>query len=471
MRTRITTLFKILGGLLMAILLVGIAAAAMPYVKNWWKPNADESRIPGTSEAVTSTQLINSDTIRLTPEVTASLGMRVVQAETTTKPRTLPPLAGSLAVEANRLARVHARFAGEVVEFGTINEETMSPTGSPMTVPRPISFGDQVEKNQLLAVLWSKDLGEKKSELVDAVSRLRLDQETLQRLEAGYQKGAIPERSVREAERTVEADHIALAKAERTLRSWRLSEPEIEAIKAEAERVRLRKGQRDPQQEKEWARVEVRAPIAGKVLEKNITAVGDIVDTTMDLYKIADLSKLSVWAHAYEEDLPAILALPRPIRWSIHLKSDPRLKPFPGTVDKIGDLIDPNQHTALILGQVDNSEGRLRAGQFITALIEIPAVSDEVVIPTTALVEDGYDSIVFVQPNPDKLEFTLRRVVVARRQQNEVFVRARLAGKEKPAASSTKGLPLSPLHPGEFVVAAGALELKAKMEDLRDARK
>lgn len=471
MRTRVASLFKILGGLLLAILVVGIAAASMPYVKHWWKPNADESRILGTSEASTTSQLINSDTIRLGPEVIASLGIHVIQAETTTKPRTLAPLAGSLAVEANRLARVHARFAGEVVDFGTMKEETMSPTGSPMTVARPISFGDHVDKNQLLAVLWSKDLGEKKSELVDAISRLRLDQETLQRLEEGYQKGAIPERSVREAERTVEADHIAMAKAERTLRSWRLTEPEIEAIKAEAERIRLRKGQRDPQQEKEWARVEVRAPIAGKVLEKNITAVGDIVDTSMDLYKIADLSKLSVWAHAYEEDLPAILALPRPIRWSIQLKSDPRLKPFPGTVDKIGDIIDPNQHTALILGQVDNSEGRLRAGQFITATIEIPAASDEVVIPTTALVEDGYDSIVFVQPNPNKPEFTMRRVVVARRQQHEVFVRARLTSKDKLAASSTKGVALSPLHPGELVVTAGALELKAKVEDLRDARR
>jgi membrane fusion protein, heavy metal efflux system len=294
---------------------------------------------------------------------------------------------------------------------------------------------------------------------------------TLQRLEAGYQKGAIPERSVREAERNVESDQIALAKAERTLRSWRLSDQEIDAIKAEAERIRLRKGERNPALERDWARVEVRAPFAGTVLEKNITAVGDIVDTSIDLYKIADLSKLSVWAHAYEEDLPAILALPRPIHWLIQLKSDPRLKAFPGTVDKIGAIIDPNQHTALILGQVDNAEGRLRAGQFITATIEVPPSADEVVLPTTALVEDGYDSIVFVQPNPDRPEFALRRVVVARRQQKEVFVRSKLNPKGPPAGSSAKDAPLSPIQPGDLVVAAGALELKAKMEDLRDARK
>lgn len=470
MRARITPLFKVLGMLILVTLLVGISTAAMPHVKNWWKPAGIESRTPGESEASTSTQLINGDTIRLAPEVTESLGLRVVKAEPCTRPRSLPPLAGSLALDANRLARVHARFAGEVVEIGSINEERVDLSGSPTPAPRPIRFGDRVEKDQLLAVLWSKDLGEKKSELVEAISRLRLDQETLQRLEAGYQKGAIPERSVREAERNVESDQIALARAERTLRSWRLSEAEIEAIKAEGERLRLRKAQRDPEREKDWARVDVRAPFAGAVLEKNI-AVGDIVDTSTDLYKVADLSKLSVWAHAYEEDLPAILALSRPIRWSIQLKSDPRLQPFPGTIDKIGDIIDPNQHTALILGQVDNAEGRLRAGQFIMATIEIPPSPDEVVIPTTALVEDGYDSIVFVQPDPAKPEFAMRRVVVARRQQNDVFVRSRVNPKEKPSASSEKRLPLSPIQPGERVVASGALELKAKVEDLRDTRK
>ena len=36
-------------------------------------------------------------------------------------------------------------------------------------VQRPVRFGDAVNKGQLLAVIWSKDLGEKKSELVDAL--------------------------------------------------------------------------------------------------------------------------------------------------------------------------------------------------------------------------------------------------------------------------------------------------------------
>ena len=97
--------------------------------------------------------------------------------------------------------------------------------------------------------------------------------------------------------------------------------------------------------------------LAGTVLEKNCGSVGDIVDTATDLFKIADLSQLWVWADVYEEDLPTLLALPEPVRWTIRLKSDPAASPMAGWVEKIGDIIDPNQHTALVIGQVDNPRG------------------------------------------------------------------------------------------------------------------
>ena len=103
----------------------------------------------------------------------------------------------------------------------------------------------------------------------------------------------------------MEADLTAVARAERTLRVWRLTESEIQTVKDEAERIRARKGKRDPGIEKTWARVEVRAPLDGIVVEKNV-AVGDIIDTTGDLFKVANVDSLTVWANAYEENLPAI---------------------------------------------------------------------------------------------------------------------------------------------------------------------
>src|SRR5262249_37753983 len=149
---------------------------------------------------------------------------------------------------------------------------------------------------------WSKDLGEKKSELVDALSQLSLDQENLARLEELYRQGNTSEAVVRQARRNVSAGLNAASRAERTLRIWKLPDEEVQAVKDEAKRVIQRKGKRDPAREKDWARVEVRAPLDGVVVEKNVN-LGNIVDTTFDLYKVADLSYLAAYANVYEEDL------------------------------------------------------------------------------------------------------------------------------------------------------------------------
>jgi membrane fusion protein, heavy metal efflux system len=45
---------------------------------------------------------------------------------------------------------------------------------------------------------------------------------------------------------------------------------------------------------------------------------------------------------------------------------------LPGTIDEIGQLIDPNQHTAVVKGHVDNPGRRIKAGQYVTATVDIP---------------------------------------------------------------------------------------------------
>ena len=59
----------------------------------------------------------------------------------------------------------------------------------------------------------------------------------LDRLLAGAREGAVPERSVRDAEKTVEGDRISVSRAERTLRSWRLTDGEIQSVRDEAHRL------------------------------------------------------------------------------------------------------------------------------------------------------------------------------------------------------------------------------------------
>jgi cobalt-zinc-cadmium efflux system membrane fusion protein len=413
------------------------------------------------------------DTLRLPPDVAEALGIHSTPSRKPERSRTLV-LAGSLALDANRLARVHPRFAGEVAEIGTVPDDTRRGADG-RSAGRPLRFGDEVREGQLLAVLWSTALGEKKSEYVDALSQLRLERETLRRQEALLKDQAIPERNVREAMRAVEAAEIAVNRVERTLRSWRLTDAEVEDIRAEAEQIRTHKGTRDGVRERSWARLEVRAPFGGTLVEKNV-AVGDIVETTTDVFKIADLRRLGVQAHVYEEDLPFLLAIPAPIRWTIRVKSDPGVGPLEVTIEEIGDIIDPSQHTALVVGHVDNPQGRMRAGQFITATVELPPDPGEVEIPTSAVVEDGEESVVFVQPDPQQPRYALRRVSIIRHSQEVAYVRSvpglqgtRDAAGRGDRASEPKAIEPGRLQPGEHVVTSGALLLRAALKDLTAA--
>ena len=185
-----------------------------------------------------------------------------------------------------------------------------------------------------------------------------------------WRKGLVAERQVIQAQQQFEADAIEVARLERTLRSWRVDESEIEETRNEAQRIHRGEQLDDRRIAQTWAEVEVRAPFDGLLLEKNITE-GDIVDTTLDLFKVGDLSSLLVMIDLFEEDLPHVIAIePRSRRWTIRLKAAPDAEGVPGAFEVIGDMVDPQQHTVTLMGWLENPLGKLRAGQFVTA--EIP---------------------------------------------------------------------------------------------------
>jgi cobalt-zinc-cadmium efflux system membrane fusion protein len=142
---------------------------------------------------------------------------------------------------------------------------------------------------------------------------------------------------------------------------------------------------------------------------------------------------------------------------------------LPGMIDEIGYVIDPNQHTAVIKGYVENPGRRIRAGQYVTATVAIPAQGGVVEIPTRALVDDGRQSLVFVQPEAVRHRFTLRRVEVTHRFDRTVLVRATPipAAEQRTAREAEERLlPKEALRPGERVLLGGSVELKAVVLDL-----
>jgi cobalt-zinc-cadmium efflux system membrane fusion protein len=387
-----------------AIALAALAAAGViAYAVFPRRPPLSGAAAPGPAARPGSPSPA-ADAVRLSPDEQRALGLETTAAQSSSRPQQIR-MAATTALDPDALAHVHPRFGGEATRVEA-------------------SLGRQVKKGDTLAVLWSKDLGEKKSELIDARSLLRLNKDVLDRSKALYENGALPERSYRQAVRDYEAGKIAADRAYHTLLSWRLTRDEIERIEHEPDA--------------DWPRVVVEAPIAGTVVEKNVVA-GEMVDPSMNLFVIADLSRLAIWAYAYEDDL---LRLHVGDPWAVTLTARPG-QVLHGTITVVGAVVDPTQHTATVQGTVPNPGEALRAGMFATAVVSLPPDPDQVVVPTTALVDAGERTVVYVQSPEHPDEFRRREVRVKERLPAETLL--------------TGGV-----RPGEEVVSRGALELDQK---------
>lgn len=435
-------------------LAVAVPALGTPALQRFLNPATG----PVASPVVESQARLVSgqeEAIELPRAVVERLGVTTEPVQTAVTPRSLE-LAGSLSFDPNYLGRVQARFPGEVVALGTVHGHASSDYPDEPT----LRYGDSVKKGQLLAVVLSKDLGEKKSELVDSLIRLWYDEAQLEKFEPMAEKGLIPPVTVMNHRTLVATDRNAIFRVELTLQTWRVPQTNIDDVKEEAKRVYERLRSRNMKKEMEWGKVEVRAPFDGVIVEKSV-APHNMVTTDFDLYKVADLRKLGVMVHAYEEDLDEISRLQRGFPWKIRAPGFPNggLLKSEG-LQQIGLIVDPNQHTAPVMGLVRNDEGKLRVGQFAKATIDLPAPSNVVSVPSSALEEDGEESVLFVQSDPTKPRFTRRRVSVSMRLRDAIYVRSELSEGER-----KKGL--QEVKPGEIIVTEGVLELQAALEDLQ----
>lgn len=435
-------------------------------------------------------------TLLVPEDVRASLGIRkggkdqveVVKAPTETRPLTLY---GSTALNPSTLVRIRARFAPcEVVKIG---QHSMFPgeVGNPswQTETRELRPGDRVQKGDVLGVFFSVDVGSKKNDLLDALVQYELDQKIYDNMTE--RSAALPQIQIDQQWSKVQSDRNAINRALNNLKVWNIPQEEIDALHEEARKIakdknawfktpegRWVKGEKqgvtghDPDKENDnpWGKVTLRAPFDGIIVERNVTVHEIVQDPTTNLFQIAQVDRLLVVANAPEDELPTLNALtPEQRVWSVRTVGAVSATGLKGPIEEIGYLIDPNQHTAIIKGYINNPKEQIRAGQFVSCTIQIPPPKDVVEIPINAVVEDGKYSVVFVQPDPTKPYYTMRRVKLEHRFEKTAFVRSKPFDKREQLTAEEKEqgfLPLEPLRPGERILRTGVGELKAALLDL-----
>ncbi len=467
---------------LLVLAVVGLVAAVRPRRAEGEKGTADTA--PASSTAAVELVKGQAHTLFIPEDVRAALGIRkdgVDLVATAHRPTWMRPLVmpGSTMLDPTRIMRIRALFAPspsspKVIEIGQVKEDP-EVTGTGQTVMRELRSGDRVTKGDLLAAFYSVDVGNKKNDLIDATLQCKLDNQILNAAMAKSE--SVPSVYLWQYVKNVQGDISTIDRAVNTLRTWGISEEDIQAVRDEAEKikpedVRTRLKQHSKADFDRWARVEIKAPDDGIILERNVSLHEGVVDNTVNLFQIAKLEaggtgpRLMVTANCPEDDLPLLDALPaNQRRWTVTTVGSP---PIAGFIDDIGLLIDPNQHTAIVKGHINNKEGRIRGTQFASATVELPPPKDVVEVPTDAVIDDGQQSIVFVQTDAAAQHYTMRRVELTNRFDKTVFVRSRpfAHGEEITSEEAEMGmLPKRPLLPGERVLESGVGELKTALLD------
>jgi cobalt-zinc-cadmium efflux system membrane fusion protein len=464
-------------------------------VQALWTPDERKERVE--KKTVLAVDLVKGQehTLSVPAEVLASLGIRKGKIEnvaTAEKPTQGRPLVmpGSTAQDDTRLSRVRVRFNAQVIEISKVRPHPDLPETTDLNTEREILTGDPIKEGRTLAVLQSVEVANMKSTLVNAWVQLYFDQDVLERYEAA--SASVPEILLDTAKRNVRGDQTTIASSYATLRIWGFSFEDLRDLRKEADELtQLRlKSTKDKAAQKEeeaawavkkdaWMRVDLKAPRSGTLVERNISKGEFVADNTQPLFQIAEVGRMVVYANPPEDDLPALLRErkeKKELYWTVHTVGLPA-KGVVGPISEISYFIDQNQHTAVIKGFIENPEEKLRAGQFASVMIELPAPAHTVEIPINALDEDGKQSIVFVVKSADKKHsiVEMRRVIVTQRFANTAYVLSDFADLPPEKCHLTKEekeqglLEPTPLEEGAGVITSGVLELKSALEDKESA--
>ena len=140
------------------------------------------------------------------------------------------------------------------------------------------------------------------------------------------------------------------------------------------------------------------SPMDGVIVNK--TAIrGMYITPEMELYHLADLSRVWIIVTLYEHDV-AVIAVGDEAK--IQLSYDPG-KSFKGKISYISPEIEMETRTAKARIELDNPEQKLKPGMFSS--IELKKnLGEAIVIPDDAVIDTGTRKIVFVKTGPSRFE-------------------------------------------------------------------
>ncbi|MGV6857558.1 MAG: efflux RND transporter periplasmic adaptor subunit [bacterium] len=292
------------------------------------------------------------------------------------------------------------------------NERVVSAPEAARVESLAVAEGDEVKKEQALAVLLSPDLLTLQKDYLQAVAGHALAQRQYERDKQLVSEGIVAARRLQESQTQLSNQSVLVQQQVSMLKIAGFSEADIRSLKRSG---KLRQ------------RITLRSPLNGVVLERRAEvgqqlAQGDVV------FDIADLS--SLWLQ---------LRIPVGMKLETGQKASVMGRPVTAEVVLIGKRVDPDSQTYFARAQVITGADRLRASEVLSVRLSSGGqqMSKTLALPRSSLVSSEGRDYVFVRTPGG---FVARPVNVAGFSGQQVFLSSGVMEGDKVAVAGVAAL-------------------------------
>lgn len=261
------------------------------------------------------------------------------------------------------------------------------------------TVGDPVTAGEILALVDASQVGQAKSQLLQAIVQLQLRKSTVERLRPIAISGAVPQKTVIEAEASLQEGEVSLISARQALvnlgfgvtEGLETKNPEIFADELRFLDVPEALLSSLPTGTKTANLIPLRAPYDGVLVASDVVA-GEVVDTSRSLFTVSDPERMWLILNLRQEDAQFVRpGLP------VEFRSDHAEQSVNGQISWISPQIDEQTRTLQVRVEISNKDGHLRHKSFGTGRIILREEPNAMTVPRTAVQATPDATFVFVR--------------------------------------------------------------------------
>jgi membrane fusion protein, heavy metal efflux system len=339
----------------------------------------------------------HEENIKLSSEQIEAAGIKIGEVTPGVISRRLA-VPGTIVPNGDRIARVSVKLLGTVSELRK-------------------RLGDRVERNEVVAVIESREVADAKTEYLSARFTHELQETLTDRAKRLADIKAMSENDYLRARAVLDDARAKLAAARQKLFALGLTEQQVTALQAQS-------GGALQQQE-------LRSPISGLVAERRVD-LGALVGREgqeSELFVIVDLSDVWVELAVAPAELPH---LARGQDVAIRTRADGDA--VSAHVTFISPLLDKETRLARVVAVLSNLNDTWKPGEFVTAEIRLARLPVAIAVPKTALQSIKGARAVFVRTNEG---FRVQTVLTGREDDRSVEITSGLTLGEQIAVTNT----------------------------------